>query len=31
MAPLIDVNDDNMVDAVPVTEIWHLDTGVAKA
>jgi L-rhamnose mutarotase len=27
MAPLIDVNEDNMVDAVPLREIWHLETG----
>jgi L-rhamnose mutarotase len=29
MAPLIDVNDSNRVDAVPVTEVWHLDTSEA--
>ena len=31
MDPLIGVNADNKVEAVPVTEIWHLDTGAAKA
>ena len=31
MDPLIGVNADNKVVSVPVTEIWHLDTGVAKA
>jgi L-rhamnose mutarotase len=29
MAPLIDVNADNMVDASPLTEIWHLETGTS--
>lgn len=31
MAPLIDVNEDNKVDAMPVTEIWHLDTGASAS
>jgi L-rhamnose mutarotase len=31
MAPLIDVNDDNKVDALPLTEVWHLETGAADS
>lgn len=27
MAPLIDVDETGKVDDVPLTEVWHLDTG----